>query len=1476
MPESVVAPHPFPPHLSLSAGARTDRGVQSPLQQAKGKTIAPPPPLPSLPPPKDAIPPPPANFIEAWHSWSPQRRREFAAYAEGRLGPLDGDVLPMDPPLVQPQSPPSQPLRRTPSRVAADAGMDELQQALHNLEEQHSRLEAACERLEREADKCDRRDAGDRERERDRASCEFVFESRVGVGHRGRRAAPAAGFGKEFMDAVVDGVGRSLTDGMTGKAKYRTHPDAIRVTNELVATAQVLYSNMDERAGRGADPDAAADMREGLDEEYWESFPPHIRNFAQAMYGIAQQMVSSGKNSGDGKNGLPFDPSVFTDPAFNRSIREAAEALAPDPMNDFGYPGDEAYVDGGTFVSNGAAFEGRYVPQDGGFVGNGTYVAEGFVAPEGGFEETMYAEFTSDEEEAPPPPPVEEKPRVTPTAKKKHVTQAPKSGEAKRTTLPMTPPAVAPPPSSVSIGKKPMAYPAPNAASPAKSARAASKAPVHAYPSNTNTNSTTTATANSNSKSKVTATSNQPRNNAPAKIWSTSTTEERERIKDFWLGLGEEERRNLVKIEKDTVLRKMKEQQRHSCSCAVCGRKRNAIEEELEVLYDAYYDELEQYANLQQRYLSGSLSTPPPGPGPFPGSVELDKDGAVVAVGGTPIHPNGKPTSKYKQQAQTMYKQPPAARNYKSPPGGGRHPPPPPEDDDEDEYEEDEYEEDEDEEGDEEDAEDEDDELPPPQSRNPRGDSRNGVRPPRRDGFFNLSNSLMAGPGNILTVADDLLKNDGQKFLEMMEQLAERRMQREEAAAADVEGSSDEGSEDEGEESDEGSEDVSDEGSEEDEEDDEDEDEEMTEEQKMTEGKRMFSIFAARMFEQRVLQAYREKVAQERQLQLLRELEDEDKLSKEREAKKATQNQKKKDKKRHKQAKESERAQREAAKVAEEAKLALAEEEQRKKREEERAKKREEERARKEEERRKLDGERAKREKRARKEREEKAQREREERQRKEEEKARKEEERRKQEKARKEREEKAREQRERREREEREKREREEKARREREEKAHKEREEKAKDDKARQERERKAKEKSEKEERERKAKEKREDEARAGPTPSQAGPSAGPSHANSAPATVNGVRKGNLRRPAGPTLTPLPPSAILQAAPAQLPSSAPLTPQHSMPHMFNHPPSISPFGYQGPPNLQQGPPGLQMAPNLPHGQMLQGAPGMSLPQGIQQGPSGMQNPPLVSSALPRYAGFMSNMAGPSTPVVPSSPGPMQAQVQQSMGLQQSQVQLGHPTQIAPPNSAPVIPGQNVVPPPIGPPGGKVRRRTITPIGHPAPIGTPSTVAPIGTPVGPIARPSLSEIHPPNGIAPIARPSPSSGESSSPRRSPSPSSKVLRPAASAPKLSASPKLGSSALAADDDEVVVPSSAGGRRNTGNWGAGSSGQWGAGVVGVNVGPVGAPASTWANLPIGHRAVWAPPNSAGPEWTAFFQAVSQEFPSSASHPPPPSPH
>ncbi|CAG8567974.1 4857_t:CDS:2 [Acaulospora colombiana] len=178
-------------------------------------------------------------------------------------------------------------------------------------------------------------------------------------------------------------------------------------------------------------------------------------------------------------------------------------------------------------------------------------------------------------------------------------------------------------------------------------------------------------------------------------IWNTNNNEERQRIREFWLQLGEEERRSLVKVEKEAVLKKMKEQQKHSCSCTVCGRKRTAIEEELETLYDAYYEELELYANQQQ-------------------------------FGSSNIEYRNDPNAEYDE-----------------------------EDDDE------EYEDDEDDEDDYEGSE-------------QGSDSRKEL--------FNFGNSLTV-KGGILTVADDLLKNDGKKFLEMMERLAERRMQREEEAA---------------------------------------------------------------------------------------------------------------------------------------------------------------------------------------------------------------------------------------------------------------------------------------------------------------------------------------------------------------------------------------------------------------------------------------------------------------------------------------------------------------------------------------------------------------------------------------------------------------------------------------------------------------------------------------------------------------------
>ena len=136
----------------------------------------------------------------------------------------------------------------------------------------------------------------------------------------------------------------------------------------------------------------------------------------------------------------------------------------------------------------------------------------------------------------------------------------------------------------------------------------------------------------------------------------------------------------------------------------------------------------------------------------------------------------------------------------------------------------------------------------------------------------------------------------------------------------------------------------------------------MTEEQRMEEGRRMFQIFAARMFEQRVLTAYKEKVAKERQQKLLEELEEESRQVTQRKAKKAKEAQKRKDKAaKKKEALAEEKARKEAEKAAE-AEARLAEEarkaeEQRLKAEEKRKKKEaqkkaeEEERLRKEAER---------------------------------------------------------------------------------------------------------------------------------------------------------------------------------------------------------------------------------------------------------------------------------------------------------------------------------------------------------------------------------------------------------------------------------------------------------------------------------------------------------------------------------------------
>ena len=183
-------------------------------------------------------------------------------------------------------------------------------------------------------------------------------------------------------------------------------------------------------------------------------------------------------------------------------------------------------------------------------------------------------------------------------------------------------------------------------------------------------------------------------------------------------------------------------------SCFLVGhRNRNAIEDELEVLYDAYYEELEQYANYQQRYVSsGGTLPPPPGPGPFPGSVELDKNGAVVGH-----HKLQPPSSRPNSRKPPITSVP----NGRGPKAQVKHP----ESEFEDDQDEDEYEEDDEYEAEEDDEEDEDEddgegEGEDGDARHPRVTSRRAGAPtsarrrtaadakPERDKLFSFGNSL--------------------------------------------------------------------------------------------------------------------------------------------------------------------------------------------------------------------------------------------------------------------------------------------------------------------------------------------------------------------------------------------------------------------------------------------------------------------------------------------------------------------------------------------------------------------------------------------------------------------------------------------------------------------------------------------------------------------------------------------------------------
>ena len=459
------------------------------------------------------------------------------------------------------------------------------------------------------------------------------------------------------LSPELESVHLSTTASLSASVAAARMNPAEAAEAELLATADHLARSME------------LDSADGDVNEYWASFPHNLRTFVrntysqlsapgtehdktQAMYAIAQQL-QSGVGLAPGTGGLsltasatvkgvtrsattryppgsfptsmPFDPAIFTDPAFTMAMEQAAAAnglhvhppssdrnSAQSPANvvlldeygseDQDYPEDEYYsedelddMEDEEMHAAATQFTLRYeesaTPDEDDAdlpTTNGRKKNKKKKKKKAGGNGNI-ANNPSYNGQTPAVPPPITAPTAHPPSAPVPVAAAPASNlpvsaSHNRMPAPRPPPAANPPPSSRAAGKQPMNYnaPAPAANPPPPSRRAASKAPItsHAYPHNHAHHHPSPPSSNASAPHKPRPPANGTAQTPPAKnnkIWSTSTTEERERIKDFWLKLEEDERRNLVKVEKEAVLRKMKEQQKHSCMCAVCGRKRSVL-----------------------------------------------------------------------------------------------------------------------------------------------------------------------------------------------------------------------------------------------------------------------------------------------------------------------------------------------------------------------------------------------------------------------------------------------------------------------------------------------------------------------------------------------------------------------------------------------------------------------------------------------------------------------------------------------------------------------------------------------------------------------------------------------------------------------------------------------------------------------------------------------------------------------------------
>ncbi|KAI5966384.1 NST1 [Candida pseudojiufengensis] len=131
----------------------------------------------------------------------------------------------------------------------------------------------------------------------------------------------------------------------------------------------------------------------------------------------------------------------------------------------------------------------------------------------------------------------------------------------------------------------------------------------HNHPQSNNNTKNSNKTSNSHTSNNHSTRKNSQ--DAHNSLWDSASIEEQEKLKEFWESLAESQKLELVKIDKQSIMKMFKNETRqhlqqlsqqsnssissnnsNNCACKYCGRRNNIIEEELESIYDNHFDDI--------------------------------------------------------------------------------------------------------------------------------------------------------------------------------------------------------------------------------------------------------------------------------------------------------------------------------------------------------------------------------------------------------------------------------------------------------------------------------------------------------------------------------------------------------------------------------------------------------------------------------------------------------------------------------------------------------------------------------------------------------------------------------------------------------------------------------------------------------------------------------------------------------------------